>query len=194
MSRLRLSNVPMVVVFLACAIAAISIKAERQAMAAKQHDMSSGRAESDAVPDSCPVTKPLKQYVPPSPYPQTPSGDTFWFGSDHLWANLPADGTWKGLQHYKPSDPTFRQKLFLWRQFYDVHTEPQPELAVTGRRLDSYAPPLLADRTTNGWAQRDQPFMLVGINFPTLGCWEIKAHYTGHYADDELTFVVWLGR
>jgi hypothetical protein len=70
MSRLRLSNVPMLVVFLACTIAAVSIKAERQAMAAKQQDMSSVKVSSDVVPDSCPVTKPLRQYVPPSPYPQ----------------------------------------------------------------------------------------------------------------------------
>jgi len=30
--------------------------------------------------------------------------------------------------------------------------------------------------------------MMVGMNFPTLGCWEI----TGHYENDELTFVVWV--
>jgi hypothetical protein len=30
--------------------------------------------------------------------------------------------------------------------------------------------------------------MVVGINLPTLGCWEI----TGHYEGDELTFVVWV--
>jgi hypothetical protein len=190
----RLMNPLLLVVFLACTIATISLKPEREAMAATQEDMSSGKAESVAVPDTCPVTLPLRQYVPPSPYAKTPSGKSFWFGSDHLWTSLPVDGTWKGLQHYTPSDPTFRQKLFLWRQFYDVHTEPWPAVAVTGRRLDSYAPPLIADRASNGFAQPDQPFMLVGINFPTLGCWEIKAHYTGHYADDELTFVVWLPR
>jgi hypothetical protein len=32
--------------------------------------------------------------------------------------------------------------------------------------------------------------MVVGIDFPTLGCWEI----TGHYEDDELTFVVWVSK
>jgi hypothetical protein len=100
------------------------------------------------------------------------------------------DGTWKGLRHYTPSDPTFRQKLFLWRQFYDVRSEPQPEVTITGRRLDSFAPALLADQAANGWAQRDQPFMVVGINFPTLGCWEIKALWltrillTGYDFDD----------
>jgi hypothetical protein len=30
--------------------------------------------------------------------------------------------------------------------------------------------------------------MVVGINFPTLGCWEI----TGQYQDAQVTFVVWV--
>ena len=101
----------------------------------------------------------------------------------------PKDGTWR-LGHSTPTDPTFIQKLFWWRQGYDWRTEPQPKLRVTGRRLDSPAPPLAAGRATNGWGRPDQPFMLVGINLPTLGCWEI----TGHYEDDELTFVVWLSK
>ena len=33
------------------------------------------------------------------------------------------------------------------------------------------------------------PAMLVGVDFPTTGCWEI----TGRYADAELSFVVWVG-
>src|SRR6267154_533252 len=103
----------------------------------------------------------------------------------------PRPSLYPGLRpHYTPSDPTFRQKLFWWRQGYDWHAEPQPKITVTGRRLDSSAPPLLSDRANNGWVQEDQPFMVVGINFPTLGCWEIK----GHYQDDELTFVVWVAQ
>jgi hypothetical protein len=31
---------------------------------------------------------------------------------------------------------------------------------------------------------------MTGINFPTIGCWQI----TAHYEDDELTFVVWVGQ
>jgi hypothetical protein len=30
--------------------------------------------------------------------------------------------------------------------------------------------------------------MMVGMDIPTPGCWEI----TGRYEDDELTFVVWV--
>jgi len=93
---------------------------------------------------------------------------------------------WRGLPHYTPSDPTFRQKLFFGRQGYVVRTETQPKLTITGRRLDASAPPLLSDKASNGWVKPEQPFMVTGINFPTLGCWEI----TAHYEDEELTFVV----
>ncbi|MBV8051874.1 MAG: hypothetical protein JOZ80_11835 [Acidobacteriaceae bacterium] len=113
---------------------------------------------------------------------------SFWFGTDRLWTSLPVGGAWNGLPHYTPGDPTFRQKLFYWRDGYDPAIEPQPDLKVTGKRLDAPAPPLHVDKPTSGWVKRDQPFMLTGINFPTLGCWEI----TGRYKDDELTFVIWV--
>jgi hypothetical protein len=191
MSRLRSANVLMLVTLLACTSTTMSIKAGQRATAAKQQDTFAGKTKSNGVPETCPVTKPSDQpFVPPLPYPTKASKGSFWFGTDHLWTALPVDGTWKGLPHYTPSDPTFRQKLFWGRQGYDWHTEPQPKLTVTGRRLDSSAPPLLSDRANNGWVQEDQPFMVVGINFPTLGCWEIK----GHYQDDELTFVVWVAQ
>jgi len=166
-------------------------QAEQRATAAKQQGTTHEAAKSHDVPETCPVTKSSdSSFVPPSPYPTKPSKGSFWFGTDHLWTALPVDGTWRGLPHYTPSDPTFRQKLFWWRQGYELRTEPQPKLTVTGRRLDSAAPPLIADRASNGWVQRDQPFMVIGINFPTLGCWEMK----GHYRDDELNFVVWVAR
>jgi hypothetical protein len=59
-----------------------------------------------------------------------------------------------------------------------------------GKRLDSLAPPLLSDDASNGWVKPEQTFMVTGINFPTLGCWEI----TGRYDNDELTFVVWVAK
>jgi|SRR5215472_3750173 len=146
----------------------------------------------DDVPKSCPITKPPDHpFIPPAPYPAETGSDSFWFGNERLWTMVRADGTWKGLPHYTPDDPTFRQKLFWWRQGYNVRTEPQPKLTVTGTRLGSSAPPLvLADRASNGWVQADQPFMVVGINLPTLGCWKITAHYKG----EELSFIVWVAQ
>ena len=147
-------------------------------------------ATTNHVPNSCPVTKPYQTslFVPPSPYTSNAGAGSFWFGTDRLWTVLPADGTWKGLGHYTPSDPTFRQKLFWWRQGYDWRTEPQPKLTVTGRRLDAQAAPLMSERANN--VTSEPAAMVVGINFPTLGCWEI----TGRYGDDTLTFVVWLAK
>jgi hypothetical protein len=42
-----------------------------------------------------------------------------------------------------------------------------------------------------GWQDDEEhPFMVTGVNFPTLGCWEV----TGDYHGDNLTFVVWVGQ
>ncbi len=152
----------------------------------------SGMAISEDMPARCPVTKPYQTslFVPPLPYPAKAPTGTFWFGTDRLWTQLPVAGTWKGLPHYTPTDPTFRQKIFFGRQGYDAYKEPRPKLSITGRRLDSPAPPLMADRATNGWVHPDQQFMVTGINFPTLGCWEV----TARYEDDALTFVVWIAK
>jgi hypothetical protein len=149
----------------------------------------SGTAFPANAPESCAVTKPYdRPFVPPFQLKEKQDANLFWFGTDRLWTRLPSNGTWSGLPHYTSGDPTFRQKLFFGRQGFDAHQEPLPRLTVIGRRLDSPAPPLLADRATSGWTRPDDQFMVVGINFPTLGCWQI----TGRYEDDQLTFVVWV--
>ncbi|MFZ0421072.1 MAG: hypothetical protein WAM04_23430 [Candidatus Sulfotelmatobacter sp.] len=139
-------------------------------------------------PDGCPVTMQhqANPFVPPKPYSQQAPNGSFWFGTEKLWTALPIDGAWRGLGHYTANDPTFRQKLFLWRQGYDWHREPRPNLKVIGKRLDAETDPLFVDRPTN--VSSDPGGMLVGINFPTVGCWEI----TGRYGDDTLTFVIWV--
>jgi hypothetical protein len=159
--------------------------------------LSQHQSNTPAVPETCPATKPSDQpFVPPSPYPSKRAKGSFWFGTDRLWTQLPVTGTWGRLGHYTPDDPTFRQKLFFWRQGYDPHTE-RSSLKITGKRIDSPAPPLLSDSTsppllvdepTSGsWTDNDS-FIVAGINFPTTGCWEI----TGRYETDEVTFIVWL--
>ncbi len=70
----------------------------------------------------------------------------------------------------------------------DTPEEPEPHLVMMGRRLDATAPPLDASRATNAFAEDIQSAMLVGVGFPTLGCWEL----TGRYAGAELSFVVWV--
>jgi hypothetical protein len=87
-------------------------------------------------------------------------------------------------------DGTYRQKLLCWHQGYDCRREPQPALKLTGKRLDAPAPDFQGeDHATHGWTDDpDHPFMVTGINLPTLGCWRI----TGRYEDAELNFVVWV--
>lgn len=138
-------------------------------------------------PESCPVTLPQEPlFIAPEPYsPDAPFEYAFWFGSERLWTLLPQDGIWLGLPH---NPEGYTQKVFWWRDGYIWTEEPQPELIVTGERLDAVAPPLLASDATNAYASDIGSAMLVGVDLPTLGCWKI----TGKYSDSELSFVVWV--
>jgi hypothetical protein len=46
----------------------------------------------------------------------------------------------------------------------------------------------MTDSPTNGFTNDMKWFMLVGVNLPTPGCWEI----TGSVKDQQLTYVVWV--
>jgi len=143
-----------------------------------------------AVPTTCPVARVQHpSYVPPLPYPQRIGEGYFWYGSDALWIALPATGVWN-LGHYRPDEPTFRQKLLWHRKGYNAKAEPDPPLIVSGRRLDESAPPLDIDGPHGAWLSGDprQQFMTTGLNIPATGCWEI----TGQYQQDNLTFVIWV--
>ena len=134
----------------------------------------------------CPLTVSQDAFTPPAPYDTLGFEDSFWFGSSSLWTAIWNDGIWYGL----PSNPGsgYTQKIFWWREGYVWDEEPQPELIVTGERLDAEAPPLVSSRATNAYADDIGSAMLVGVDFPTLGCWKI----TGQYGEAELSFVVWV--
>lgn len=147
-------------------------------------------ALSAAIPPaSCPITQPSNSpFVPPSPYPATPPplyAGEFWYGAASLWTMLRADGIWGTLPH---ANGSYTQKVFWWRQGYDYQTDPMPNLTVTGRRLDAPAPPMTASGATNGSRSDIGSFMVIGVDIPTPGCWEITGHNTG----TDLRFVVWL--
>jgi hypothetical protein len=137
-------------------------------------------------PASCPLTVPQDPpFIPPSPYDSLGIEGEFWYGSSSLWTAVRQNGIWEALPH----NPTgYTQKVFWWREEYVWNEEPQPELIVTGERLDAAAPPLIASDATNASASDIGSAMLVGIDLPTLGCWKI----TGNYADAKLSFVVWV--
>jgi hypothetical protein len=79
-------------------------------------------------------------------------------------------------------------KLFWMSVDYDPRREGNPDLKVTGRRLDGEAPPLLANEATNAGGETPPAYMVVGVYVPTPGCWEI----TGDYRSQKLSFVVWV--
>ena len=134
----------------------------------------------------CPVTRPPEvRFIPPGPYSEWPALGYAWYGTDALWTAIPNNGEWAGLPH---NPPGYTQKVFWWREGYFWTDEPEPKLTVTGRRLDAPAPPLVVSKATNAFAADIQSAMLVGVDFPTLGCWEIS----GVYADAKLDFVVWV--
>jgi len=138
-------------------------------------------------PVSCPATLPQKPaFVAPAPYsPNAPWQDYFWYGSNSLWTVIPREGSWFGLPH---NPEGYTQKVFWWREGYSWTEEPQPALIVTGERVDAPAPPLNVSKATNAYAGDIGSAMLVGVDFPTFGCWKI----TGKYREAELSFVIWI--
>jgi hypothetical protein len=143
-------------------------------------------ARAGAAPGSCPTTRPPDPaFVPPAPYPPRPPSvedGKVWYGTDELWTWLRADGTWP-MAHDRHG---LFDKSFWWRQGYDWTTETTPRLRVTGRRLDGPAPTFTSSPATNGFEPSMGAFMLVGLELPTGGCWEL----TGHYHGRSLRFVV----
>jgi hypothetical protein len=156
-----------------------------------ENSNSANSAKSETVSKDpladCPLTVPQDPaFTAPEPYsPNAPFLTQFWFGSKHLWTALPIDGIWAGLPH---NPEGYTQKVFWWREGYVWTEEPQPDLKVIGERLDASAPPLIVSEATNAYAGDIGSAMLVGVDFPTLGCWKI----TGYYRDSELSFVVWV--
>jgi hypothetical protein len=142
---------------------------------------------SKIPPKDCPVTVArISTFEAPAPYSSSaPWEGIFWFGSEGLWTALYNDGVWWGL----PLNPDgYTQKIMWWSTLYSLPDEPQPALVVSGRRLDEEASPLKFYGATNAMADDIGEAMLTGVDFPTLGCWEI----TGQYKKNELKFVVWI--
>lgn len=129
-------------------------------------------AESGACPTTVPSAALLGEPFPASDH---------WYGSETLAVILRPQGIWRGMG----PGYNFRDKLFWWSLGFRPGLESNME--VSGRSLDN--PALKADisRTTNahapslgGWT------MLVLVEFPAPGCWEI----TGRYFGQQLSFVV----
>jgi hypothetical protein len=133
---------------------------------------------------TCPVTTPSNPpFVPPAPYEVNAGEARFWYGTNDLWTQLPANGAERGLPYTEGEG--YSNKLGLWKQGYDGTKEPQPDIIVVVKRLDITMPLTSSRGGTNAffdgtWA------MLTGVTYPTAGCWEVTSYHGGH----TLTFVV----
>ena len=138
-------------------------------------------------PADCPVTTMENvSFRAPAPHaPVAPWEGLFWYGTDGLWTALHADGVWAKLP--KTSDG-YTQKIMWWSDSFVLKDELEPALVVTGQRLDAKSEPLRFYGATNAMADDIGEAMLTGVEFPTLGCWEVRAEYK----KSELEFVVWI--
>lgn len=115
--------------------------------------------------------------APASSFPRS----NHWHGTAKLAVVLPEGGRWRGL------GPThnFRDKLFLWSEGFEVGLE--KNLKVTGVQLDAPGQQAVVSRPTNAYAESLGGWaMLVLVELPSAGCWEI----TGEYMGEKLKFVV----
>jgi hypothetical protein len=147
----------------------------------------SSRPSATAVPRSaaCAMTVPDPVLVPPRGYVQVPPAydEAAWYGSGHLWAMLDRTGeTWGP---YPAGDGPFPQKTFWWSTDWVPKEEEEPAITVIGRRLDGAGSFRFGDPGTNATADFGTA-MLVGVDVPSVGCWEI----TGHYRNASLSYVV----
>jgi hypothetical protein len=146
-----------------------------------------GQIRADDL-SSCPVTVPDPPFVPPKGFVARPPANygAAWYGNAHLWTMLDKRGErWHDL----PVDGDgYGQKTFWWSADWPVADELEPEIRVTGRRLDGNAPPLTAMFPGTNASADFGAAMLVGIGIPTAGCWELTARYRAA----SLPVVVWV--
>jgi hypothetical protein len=141
--------------------------------------------EQGPIPDTCPVTLPIKPlFTPPPPQePKEPGSAMFWYGSDALFTQIYADGRWRGIK--SPSGT--RNKSFWYRNPSGWRDDYPYQLLVTAHRLDAPGEwknpgPVNSAIMGEEWA------MLLMLELPSRGCWEVRANYKSDY----VAFVVWV--
>ena len=142
--------------------------------------------------DACAVTEPGDNpFTPASESPDGPPAlyDSAWYGTPDLWTMVDVDGqVWSGLP--VGEDGSLTQKTFWFASGYVFDEEPAPDIVVTAEQLDGPAPTVRAGGPgTNGTHPDLGSFMLVGLEIPGEGCWEITAEYRGA----TLSYVAWVG-
>lgn len=141
---------------------------------------------------SCPVTAPGDSaFHPPSQDPDGPPDfvNTVWYGTPELWTFVNSEGQeWYDLP--LAADGTLTQKTFWWSERFSIGDPSLPDITVSLQRVNaSVAAADVTDRPTTGSNPNIGSFMLVGLNIPEPGCWEVTAVYKGA----SLSYVVWVG-
>ena len=134
---------------------------------------------------SCRPIVPQPEFVPPAPYPSTPTPvyRKAWYGTERLWTVLDTTGErWETVPN---SEAGFGEKTFWWSTDWDSATDLRPAITVTGRQLNGDGMFMTDGRGTNASFDLGTA-MLVGVEVPNLGCWEL----TARYRDASLTIVV----
>ena len=134
--------------------------------------------------EECPATRPPD----PAFAPQmgiAPEQGYFFYGSDALWTTLPISGVWEALPQ---SEQGFTQKMFWWSEDFDISVEINPSLTVTALLLDdkNTQPLMTASSPATTGQHGTGSFMLVGMDFPSAGCWQV----TGAYRNATLVFSI----
>jgi hypothetical protein len=144
---------------------------------------------SSAGPNTCPVTVPQQPgLVPPAPYPPEPPFDDVWYGTPKLWTILEPHGAVSGGR--AEPDGSVSDKTLWWSEnFSTAEGEDftgKSDITVTAAHLDGSAPTVVVEGGVPSFSRGIGNFMLVGLELPESGCWEITASYQGA----ELTFVL----
>jgi hypothetical protein len=126
----------------------------------------------------CPVTRPS----PVGPKGVSPAQFFGWgasYGNRKLWVGgLWPDGVINADPGFVDANGAVGMKFGWWRAI-------PGKLRITGRRLDSSAPPARRD-APDGYGETG--FQASGVTFPTEGCWQI----TGKVGATTLTFVTFV--
>ena len=147
----------------------------------------SAAARPGNVGEPCAVTRPDPAFAAPPPYPSSPPDERkTWFGTPQLWTMLEADGeVWDAANAAFP----IGEKTFWWSsRWAGMREESQPGITVTATRLDGPGSVTTDDATNAADDSLGGEAMLVGIELPTAGCWEL----TAEYRDAVLSYVVWI--
>lgn len=125
---------------------------------------------------SCPLTIPYAPYVAAPPQPPKPPEryGAAWYGTDALWTMVQTSGeTWTRLPD---NGGTLTQKSFWWSRGFVGGAA--PDLKVTGTRLDAPGSFSAEGPATEASADFGRA-MLIGLDIPSTGCWELRAQYQG---------------